>query len=621
MQRFVAQNLLLLGSIAAIALIVLAAFAVADDTPDNLLRSIEFYEDETAALTIDAVQSIEFQQSENLVTAGYTNSAYWFRLHVLPAASGDEVVLFVRPPTLDSITLYQPDPELDGVWQEERAGVRYGLQQHEWVSTLRGFRLAPAKDGSVYFLRVTSIGTVTINASAHTSFDAHRLGLKIDISQITYLAVMLVLMLWSLRMALITQETLFWWFAALQIVWVFHSTIYFGYVTILLPSFQQDWVFTIFRAAVIGFSMITIAFHKSVLVRFEPHPIAVRLFDLLLFVMGTAFVLFWAGRGMQAMTLNAYCIAASPFVFMINAFTTRKTASPGLLTMRVIYTTLSITLLFWVMSLLGIFNIGIWSLYGTVIHGLSTGILMFSILHLHGRNLIAEAQEARATLSRLTARQGFEQEQNRTLGRFIEMLGHETKNAMSVINMSVAAPAFGERQKARVADAIRALNTLIDRCNQTMTLDSNTQSVQYEACDPVAILHEIRTTSVGAERIHLQCPPDIQIETDPVLLRVILSNLMENAVKYSAPRSDILIKVENNNGSNVTIWVENDEGPAGHPDPDRVFQKYYRHHRAKSDIGSGLGLYLVKSIARLLGGNITYEPEGSRIRFRLLLPC
>jgi len=289
--------------------------------------------------------------------------------------------------------------------------------------------------------------------------------------------------------------------------------------------------------------------------------------------------------------------------------------------MRVIYTMLSITLLLWVMALLGFFNIGILSLYGTIIHGLSTGILMFAILHLHGRNLTADAQEARASLARLTARQGLEQEQNRLLGRFIEMLGHETKNAMSVINMSVAAPAFGERQKGRVADAIRGLDNLIDRCNQTLTLDSNTQAVQYETCDPVTILHDIRSASVGAGRIHLQCPPQIQIKSDPVLLRVILSNLIENAVKYSAPKSDILIKLETDDGSNVTIWVENDEGPAGAPDPERIFQKFYRHHRAKSDIGSGLGLYLVQGIARLMGGNITYEPEGSRIRFRLLLPC
>ena len=71
----------------------------------------------------------------------------------------------------------------------------------------------------------------------------------------------------------------------------------------------------------------------------------------------------------------------------------------------------------------------------------------------------------------------------------------------------------------------------------------------------------------------------------------------------------------------MTVIVENDAGQAGLPDPAKVFQKYYRSHRAQSQIGSGLGLYLVQGLVRLLGGGIAYEPLSNRVRFRLWLPC
>ena len=69
------------------------------------------------------------------------------------------------------------------------------------------------------------------------------------------------------------------------------------------------------------------------------------------------------------------------------------------------------------------------------------------------------------------------------------------------------------------------------------------------------------------------------------------------------------------------IWFENKEGPAGLPDSAHVFERYYRSKRAMSQIGSGLGLYLMQGLVRNLGGSISYEPKEGRARFRLWLPC
>jgi signal transduction histidine kinase len=308
-------------------------------------------------------------------------------------------------------------------------------------------------------------------------------------------------------------------------------------------------------------------------------------------------------------------------VFLINAFTARRQASPGLLTMRVIYGVLSAFILFWVVVLIGVTDVGMLPTTGTIIHGTATGLLMFVILHLHSRNLLIDARKAKAELAVLEARRVFEHDQNEMLVRFIDMLTHETKNAMAVINMSASNPSFGARQRVRIEHAIRDLTSVIDRCNQAVRLDTQGLPIVQQYCNAAAILREVCQGVPDAKRVAITAPPQMMVDSDPVLMRVMFANLIENALKYSPPASVIWVTMQTDRAQQVAVWIENEAGASGLPDPSRVFQKYYRSHRALAQIGSGLGLYMVQNLARLLGGGITYEPEGSRARFRLWLPC
>lgn len=68
------------------------------------------------------------------------------------------------------------------------------------------------------------------------------------------------------------------------------------------------------------------------------------------------------------------------------------------------------------------------------------------------------------------------------------------------------------------------------------------------------------------------------------------------------------------------IRIANPPGPAGWPDPANVFQKYYRAPHAQRQSGAGLGLFLVDSLARLLGGHVDYVPTGTEVAFVCWLP-
>jgi signal transduction histidine kinase len=71
----------------------------------------------------------------------------------------------------------------------------------------------------------------------------------------------------------------------------------------------------------------------------------------------------------------------------------------------------------------------------------------------------------------------------------------------------------------------------------------------------------------------------------------------------------------------VRVCVRNQVGPAGLPDADKVFDKYYRSPGAHRKTGSGLGLYLVKSYMQLLGGYVGYAVVADEVEFSIWMPC
>jgi len=105
------------------------------------------------------------------------------------------------------------------------------------------------------------------------------------------------------------------------------------------------------------------------------------------------------------------------------------------------------------------------------------------------------------------------------------------------------------------------------------------------------------------------------VTADPVLLERAVSNLLDNAVKYSPDGAPIEVSVR---GGEVVVA---DHGP-GIADEDlpRVFDRFYRAAAARSKPGAGLGLAIVREAAEAHGGTATAESSASGARFRLALP-
>jgi two-component system phosphate regulon sensor histidine kinase PhoR len=123
-------------------------------------------------------------------------------------------------------------------------------------------------------------------------------------------------------------------------------------------------------------------------------------------------------------------------------------------------------------------------------------------------------------------------------------------------------------------------------------------------------------------RITAALPPDLPaVRSDAIALDRVLSNLIDNAIKYCPERAGVAVSARTEEGR-VRVTVS-DDGPGieAHHLP-RLFERFYRCDpgRSRAMGGTGLGLSIVKHLVEAMGGTVQVEStpgQGSRFSFTL----
>jgi signal transduction histidine kinase len=208
--------------------------------------------------------------------------------------------------------------------------------------------------------------------------------------------------------------------------------------------------------------------------------------------------------------------------------------------------------------------------------------------------------------------------------RFLSMLSHELKTSLSTIAMTLGNPQIPENIKLRVGRSIGAMNAIVERCLQSDRLASGRVDVARALCDLAAIAHDIGANCSAPQQVTIESSPAVNAHTDAQLFSVILSNLIDNALKYGQPESAVRVNIAaavRKGASGVVILVSNAPGVSGMPDPKMVFKKFYRAPGAHGNVGSGLGLHIAEGFARKLGGRLRYIATDDKVNFELWIPA
>ncbi len=230
---------------------------------------------------------------------------------------------------------------------------------------------------------------------------------------------------------------------------------------------------------------------------------------------------------------------------------------------------------------------------------------------------------------RLAARRTIELEAAKEAAAFRESLlagiSHEMRTPISILNGLVSLEPDdefdAEARRTMMHRHIRQLDWMINRYLDFTSIEADRPpTVTPERVDLVELARDAQDVFAADGPIELEVDDTVpSVLADANRTRQILIELLHNAVRFSPPDARVALHVGPHDPDTVAATVE-DEGPGIHPDDqDRIFDKL---HRGGDSGGSGIGLYVARTLARIQGGRIELESRpGDGSRFTLVLPA
>src|SRR5205085_8655055 len=224
---------------------------------------------------------------------------------------------------------------------------------------------------------------------------------------------------------------------------------------------------------------------------------------------------------------------------------------------------------------------------------------------------------------------------NRLKDEFVAVVSHELRTPLTSIQgyvktlLQLTGDLDVEQQRSFLEAAERQserLRRLIEQLLVVSRLESHVEPLTVTTFSLRALTREVtdelRVTANGQVfdlRFEEMAPP---IETDEAKVRQILSNLIENAIKYSPPDSRITIRESLTDGGRV-LSVEDEGSGIPKDSHDRVFERFYQVDQSNTRRvgGTGLGLYICSKMADSLGARLWLESSDEQGSvFSLALP-
>ncbi|HEX3558841.1 MAG TPA: ATP-binding protein [Pyrinomonadaceae bacterium] len=219
---------------------------------------------------------------------------------------------------------------------------------------------------------------------------------------------------------------------------------------------------------------------------------------------------------------------------------------------------------------------------------------------------------------------------------FLSNVSHELRTPLTAIITFVETLENGadeDRENSRrflsvIRRNAERMHVLINDILELSAIEAGTVSVETRDVRLASLVGECFTAlaSHAAERrisLRSEVPTDVLVRADARRLEQMLTNLLDNAVKFNREGGEVVVTHERSGGRDRIIVRDTGEGIAPEHLP-RIFERFYRVDRARSRAlgGTGLGLAIVKHLARAHGGEATVRSApGEGSAFTVELPA
>ena len=606
-------------------------------------------DDPTGLLTVDDVLTqqdagIRWHTMEHNLNAGYNSPVVWLRFKVPQPTSGNEPVwLLGDPPFLDSVVLYQED-EATGVWLAQRSGdhlparFKPALRQH----------LFKLETGKWALLRIQTTSAMQFWGDIFPT--SQTLGAQLAANEITmglYFGATTALLLAIWAAAGIIRTYNLYALAALGTFSAIHVFNVRGYANLWMP---ESWTVWSSHAVGIGaFGMAaTVAWQiREQLTRDTQYLrtdrallvlIAINVLGIVSVPSGLYGTVAWVNL---ASLVGSDIVAATLCLIAIRKHL-RRTQHALLLAAYLAHlvgsmptTAVLIGLIHWKLDITSIWQFQTFIFTALIAGAVFVGlVLRFRQSEKSKDKAIAslarseheledkiEQRTRELSLAQIRLKHALESERELRCEQrqFFQMISHEFRTPLAVVDSAAAEQqSFPSSELSTQTDrakqirrACRRLSSLVDSCLISERLDSAGFALHVAPANVSAMLeHAAQLVHWSPRhRLHLfmESAPTEWV-CDETLVRIALSNLVDNAVKH-ASEGEIFVAARKNEAGLLEISVADEGSGMSLEVMSRIFQQFEQGNRTDQNKGFGLGLWVSRRVARLHGGDVTVESQ------------
>ena len=215
---------------------------------------------------------------------------------------------------------------------------------------------------------------------------------------------------------------------------------------------------------------------------------------------------------------------------------------------------------------------------------------------------------------------------------FLLSITHELKSPLASIKLamqtlfkrSLPREKVLELSEVALADTDR-LDAMLDNMLLAAKLETHNYLYQSEAVDFSALVTQVAKKSLLPKKIDLslEIQDQLVINGDPMALSSLVTNLIDNAIKYSDTGEQVKVKLVKEKNELLLEVIDSGPGVVD-TEKEKIFEKFYRigNEETRQTKGTGLGLFIVRTIASAHMGKVQHldnKPQGSRFQVRFTL--
>ncbi len=611
-------------SVLAVGLMLVTSFALSA----TCSTSTGYLVDPTGSMTPREAFQQSYKSFEGVLGNGYTDATVWVRLQVNAcpgAVDDDSLIVRIRPTYIDEIALFEP--ARGGKYLDQPAGLTGDtttLATASYKSINMGFKVPVSAETSVMFLRVRTHSSNTLKVEVMTAAEAQEAALDQAYLNACMLTLLALFLCWALAQLVLWRDAFSVVFAWQQWVVLLHGVFILGYARYFLSdTYGAHFVDLGTSVLVLSYIGSRMLLEFYLLLQIKPARAHLRWFYpvALGWLCGVMAFFFYSQRVGLLLNLLAGSVGIT-LCLVVSILTPSRKPSSGEVTLPK-YVLTAYFFLIWLICVLfalpmfGIASTANWIIDLPTIIGVVSSSLVMGTLLVRRHYIEANAKALAISLQLVEERARFEQEKRAEQAHMLAVLIHEVKNPLAVAKLNLGLARESDRSHARLGRAIDNINEIVEQCGLSLQFEQALIKPSMRSCDVSRIMAEFLYELPYRQRIEINFAPSLQVRTDPRLLTIVVTNLLDNAHKYAVQDTAIQFGLSFSDRQPFILTVGNAILPGQEVDPEKMFSKFYRAPSTGSQSGSGLGLYICSNIASALEMSLSVDISENYIEFKL----